>query len=82
MFSHWLTLASTNGGQPTLALEADARMTDVLSQYLKTGNFEPLLDLWLPNNSMDFLEFSANLRRLALQVWRIQPTPHRAIMAL
>jgi hypothetical protein len=68
VLSNWHVLVSTNGGKLALALEADARMAEVLNRYLQTGDLEPVLDFWLPYNSMDYLEFCGNLRRFVLRL--------------
>lgn len=68
VLSNWLTQASSNGGQLTLALEIDAQMAEVLCKYLDSGDLEPVLEFWLPFNSLDLLEFYGHLRDFRLRI--------------
>lgn len=71
VLSNWLSLVSPNGGQLVLALEMDERMAEVLRRYLKTGDLEPVLEFWLPFNSLDTLEFYDHLREFTLRVEQV-----------
>jgi len=68
VLSNWLVQASSNGGQLTLALEIDVQMAEVLRQYLDSGDLEPVLEFWLPFNSLDLLEFYGHLRDFRLRI--------------
>ncbi len=47
-----------------LVLEADKQIVDNLKSFVSTGDLKPLVDYWLPNNTMEWLEFCSNLRAL------------------
>lgn len=71
VLSNWLGLVYSNGGQLVLALEADAQMANVLNQYLKTGDLDPVLEFWLPFSSLDQLEFYGHLRDFTLRLQQV-----------
>jgi hypothetical protein len=54
--------------QMTLFLEENHQVTDLVTQYLKTGDLKPLLYFLAPGTSLERLEFYSNLRELATQI--------------
>ncbi|MFI5251901.1 MAG: hypothetical protein ACHQQQ_05635 [Bacteroidota bacterium] len=52
----------------TLFLEDDKQTADLLKQYTKSGDPNPLLDLFLPTTSFERFEFYADLRRITLRI--------------
>lgn len=54
--------------QLVLFLEEDGQVTSLLSQYLKTGDLNPVLEFLLPSTSIERLEFYRELRRIAESV--------------
>ena len=54
-----------------LALEADTQEVSILKQFLSTGKWKPLFDFWLPYNSMEWLEFCANLKSFTIEIEKL-----------
>ncbi len=71
VLTHWLDFAAPTGGQLVLAMEMDAEATEILREYLRTGDIGPVLEYWLPFSSLDQLAFYDDLREFALRVQRI-----------
>ena len=51
----------------TLFLECDSEAANNLSEYLRTGDMETLLDYYLPSGMLEQLEFYADLRDVVLR---------------
>ena len=51
-----------------LVLEADTQEVRKLNEFISTGKWELFIDYWLPYNTMEWLEFCADLRSLKLQI--------------
>jgi hypothetical protein len=47
-----------------LVLEADSQEVSILKQFLLTGNWETLINYWLPYNTLEWLEFCSNIRSI------------------
>ncbi len=60
----------------TLILEADTQEVAKLNDFIDTGNWEPFIDYWLPYNTMEWLEFCAELRSLKSQIDSLNTTKH------
>ena len=52
----------------SLILEADTQEVSNLKKFLLNGNYESLLKFWLPYNTMEWLEFCADLRALDMKI--------------
>lgn len=59
-----------------LILEADTQEVSKLNEFIVTGNWEPFIDYWLPYNTMEWLEFCADLRSLKLQIDSLNTNNH------
>lgn len=69
--SNWLTMlkkGESDESHVTLFLEEDGRTADLIRQYLKNGDLNPLLDFLLPNTSIERLEFYADLRGITTRI--------------
>ncbi len=51
-----------------LILEADTQEVNNLNEFISSGNWKPLMDYWLPYNTMEWLEFCADLRSLNMKI--------------
>ena len=51
-----------------LVLEADTQEVRKLNEFVSTGEWKPFVDYWLPYNTVEWLEFCADLRSLKLQI--------------
>ncbi|MEN6425534.1 MAG: hypothetical protein ABFE13_09235 [Phycisphaerales bacterium] len=71
VLSNWPDVAAPTGGQLVLAMEMDAESAEILREYLRTGDIEPVLEYWLPFSSLDQLAFYGDLREFALRVQRV-----------
>ncbi len=71
VLSNWLDLAASTSGRLVLAMEMDAEATEILREYLRTEDREPVLEYWLPFSSLDQLAFYDDLREFVLRVQRI-----------
>lgn len=58
----------SNDRNLVLVLEADGRIVHNLDDFIATGNWRPLIDYWLPFNTMEWLEFCDDLRGLTLRI--------------
>lgn len=73
----WLTMldkGESDQRRLTLFLEDDGQVTELLRQYLKTGDLSPWLDFVLPGTSIERLEFYADLRAIALRIESMNST--------
>ncbi|HVO75220.1 MAG TPA: hypothetical protein VMT35_14415 [Ignavibacteriaceae bacterium] len=59
-----------------LILEADTQEVAKLSEFIESGNWEPFIDYWLPYNTMEWLEFCAELRSLKLHIDSLNTNKH------
>ncbi len=55
----------------SLVLEADTQEISNLKKFLLNGDYEPLIKFWLPYNTMEWLEFCADLKSLAAKIKKI-----------
>jgi len=65
VLDHWSTSLQADRHAPrdlTLFLECTEEAADILSSYLQTGDWERLLDYYLPSGTLERLEFYADLR--------------------
>ena len=64
----------------SLILEADTQEVSNLKMFLLNGNYESLLKFWLPYNTMEWLEFCADLRALDMKINKLDEDksfPHK-----
>ncbi|MHB8339508.1 MAG: hypothetical protein ACYDEE_18995 [Ignavibacteriaceae bacterium] len=52
----------------SLILEADTQEVSNLKKFLLNGNYGSLLKFWLPYNTMEWLEFCADLREIDMKI--------------
>ena len=67
----WLSMVKSGQSQQNhlvLFLEEDRQVASLRSQYLKSGDLNPVLDFLLPSTSIERLEFYRDLRRVAMSV--------------
>lgn len=69
--STWLSMlekGESDQSRVTLFLEEDKNVADLIRQYLKNGDLNPLLDFLLPSISIENLEFYADLRGITTRI--------------
>lgn len=78
LLSEWVTEAAGGKSKDTkvvLVLEDDKQIVDNLKSFISAGDWKPLVDYWLPYNSMEWLEFCADLRALNLRIDSLDSRP-------
>jgi hypothetical protein len=70
VLSNWLDLADGKNTSLVLVLEETGQTAEILQEYLRTGQIEPVLSHVLPFTSLDRLEFYQELRRFNVRIQR------------
>jgi hypothetical protein len=71
VLTNWLDLAADKTVSLVLVLEETGQTAEILQEYLRTGQTEPILNHLLPYTSLDRLEFYQELRNFYVRLQRI-----------
>ncbi len=71
LLNEWIDKVKSGESQVyklSLILEADTQEVAILNEFIATGDWKPFIDYWLPYNTMEWLEFCADLRSLKQRI--------------